>query len=291
MRKGFYAKLIVFFVLVSVSCQPSDTQPRYNTQICPLTRHNIEKAEGLIEEVQELLKEVQDQGGSVSEVEVILTGANELLQKAKTFYGHGHNCTAGNVLAVKAIDELKKAKEMLKSMLHILQKEEYAVYTALINTGFDLIRYKYGRDEIHLIVIRDHTSGSRIGSDLKKTLEWIAREMPEVEQETLDSFWIKNGQSHPLSDFFDPTIAVALFSEEEVRDIFHEGAGWEEFYVKYPFSQGIMVLSRVGFNSGMDQALVYLANEAEDSIGAGYYVLLTKEDGIWTIHSWINQWV
>jgi len=39
------------------------------------------------------------------------------------------------------------------------------------------------------------------------------------------------------------------------------------------------------------QILVYLANEAEDSIGAGYYVLLTKEDGIWTIQSWINQWV
>ena len=39
------------------------------------------------------------------------------------------------------------------------------------------------------------------------------------------------------------------------------------------------------YDSSLDrnQALVYIANEAEDSIDSGYYVLLIKKNEIWTV--------
>ena len=291
MRKKLYVNLIILLFLVSSSCQSSSTQPDCIVQICPLTRYNIETAGELLEDVQELLEDIQNQGISVPEVELVLTEAREFLQKAEMLYRNGHNCIAANFFALKAIDNLKKAQEVLESTLRMIREEEYAVYAALIDTGFDLIRFIYSRDEVHLIVIIDHTSGGKAGSDLEETLEWVTEEMPEVEQETCDNFLIKNEQSYPLGDFFNLTTTVILLSNEEARKIFQEGGGWKEFYMRYPISQGIMDLSRVGFNSEMNQALVYLANVAEDSIGSGYYVLLRKENNVWIIQCWISQWI
>ena len=85
------------------------------------------------------------------------------------------------------------------------------------------------------------------------------------------------GNMKQNTDNFITTVPVILFSERESREIFGSGSGWKKFYEKYPFSQGIMTLSRIAFNSQMNQALIYVTNEAEDSIGGGYFVLLVRD--------------
>ncbi|MBU7026127.1 MAG: hypothetical protein HXS48_04220 [Theionarchaea archaeon] len=164
----------------------------------------------------------------------------------------------------------------------VSETEEYAVYTALIKeryTGW-------------VIVIKDHTSSGRSPSeDLSKMLQRAQQEMSGVEQETLDDFLAKNGQSHPLGDYFNIKTRIVLISDEERKKIFGESFGWIKFYVRYPLSDGILTFSRVGFNDEMDQALAYIGHSKGWLEGIGYYVLLTKENGVWTIQDKMVLWI
>ena len=291
MQKISVVKVMILLILVSFGCNPLGTQPNYGNQICPLSRHNIEIAENLMESVQEKLDEVHKEGLDTSDIEEIVAEANELLQKAKIYNLQSHNCVTGNIYAIKAIKLLEKSIEMLESKLNVLRDEEYAVYRAFIDTGLHLFPIGYRCDEIQLIVIIDHTYGSESDQELNKTLEWVSQRMPLTEQETLDNFQLKNAESHLLGDYFNLTIEVVLVSTEETRKMLQKDNGWEEFYAMYPFSQGIMILSRVGFNAEMNQALLYVANSSDDNIGAGYYILFTKENGVWTLQSWARSWI
>ena len=173
-----------------------------------------------------------------------------------------------------------------------LEEEEYQVYNALIVKGFDLIASCFKSfSEIELIVIDDHTeTDSGFSSDLERTLRQMSEQMPALDQETINDFKLKNGQSYPLSNNFDLPVKVLLFSDEEMEEIFNDG-GWSAFYEKYPLAQGIMGVSRVGFNSTKDQALVYVGSMCDWLYGAGYYVLFTKENGVWVIQDEVMTWI
>lgn len=163
------------------------------------------------------------------------------------------------------------------------QADEYDVYAALINE-------MYVRGQVELIVIVDYTA-TGLGDDLDKTLEYVAESISDVQKETLDDFKIQNDQSYPLSDDFDLDVTHKLISQQEMTEIFSEGDGWDEFYTKHPNSQGTMTLSRVGFNQERDQALVYVGNQGHWLAGAGYYVLLAKENGVWVIQGEVMVWI
>jgi hypothetical protein len=114
---------------------------------------------------------------------------------------------------------------------------------------------------------------------------------PLVEEVTAEDFVSKNEQSCPLKNRFDVGALVVLISEKEERGISESMYGWLEFYVRYPFSHGLTELSRVGFNAGMDQALVYVANSKGGLWGAGHYVLLIKEEGRWIVQDKALLWI
>ncbi len=91
--------------------------PLFGGQICPLANYNIEKAERLLQDVQRLLTDIQALDCDTLEVELLMTEAQELLEKARIFCQHSQNCVAGNILAIEAQTLLEEAKEMLESML------------------------------------------------------------------------------------------------------------------------------------------------------------------------------
>ena len=286
---------MTLFILASCSCLPMSIQPDYNKQICPLSKYNIKAAEDLMEGVQKLLEEAHEQGLDTSKVEQVLTEAVILLEYAKTISNQGQNCIAGNILAIKCQKLLKRAQEMLELMLDALRVDEYAVYSALIKAkytkGLHFTGNEYVFGQVQIIVIMDHTSLNESAEDgIGKTLEWVHENMPAIAQETLDNFHTRNVQEHPLDDFFDLEIKLVFMSEEEVEEHFQKD-GWLEFYEIYPFSQGIMTLSKVGFNSEMNQALVYVGNQSSWDSGAGYYVLLFKENNVWIIQDEVVIWI
>ncbi|MGD2247906.1 MAG: hypothetical protein PVF58_05830 [Candidatus Methanofastidiosia archaeon] len=166
--------------------------------------------------------------------------------------------------------------------IHDIEAEEYAVYSAIINERF----------ETFIIVVEDHTvCRSFPGSKLSDTLESIYQDMPAANKEIFDDFLVKNEQSYPLDHCFHIRGKVFLVSREKLRNIFESDYGWLIFYMRYPFSQGIAGVSRVGFNKDMDQALVYFKNSRGSLSGAGYYMLLTKKEGVWYIEDERMIWI
>ena len=162
---------------------------------------------------------------------------------------------------------------------------EYAVYRAVIEE-------MYVHDERKLIVIESQTFFNPdyvIG----------AFEYPDilnVSPETLDSFQKRN-QQHQAIDCTKLALSVPCkVLDDEVHDeIFANDKdlwdNWNHFYEKYPGSQGIMEISRVGFNTEGSEAFVYVGNVAHDLVGAGFHVLLVRKDGIWVIHSKEMTWI
>jgi len=164
--------------------------------------------------------------------------------------------------------------------------EEAAVYSALISS-------RYVQGNVQRIVIRDHT-GLDPQDDLEMRLEYVHKNMPELTQAMVTDFKVKNEKPFPLSSKLDLDIQYALISQERWQQIFTAtdlDGDWEEFYRIYPNSQGILTLSRVGFNNNLDMALVYVGNQSGGLAGAGYYLLMAKENNTWKVIREDMAWI
>jgi hypothetical protein len=164
--------------------------------------------------------------------------------------------------------------------------DEYAVYEAVIES-------LYLTEDTELIVIRDRTATDVSPNEsLDSEVEYIREELgTAIELETLDDYRAKNRGSHRLDAVLSLDVPCVLLSEAELVEIFEQGGGWNQFYKIYPNSQGMMTLSRVGFDAQIDQALVYIGNQADYKAGRGYFVLLTKKGGVWTIDDIVIAWI
>jgi hypothetical protein len=161
---------------------------------------------------------------------------------------------------------------------------EYAVYSALIEAS-------YATNKLGMIVIQDHTGLGVSGNDPQQ-FAYLRKSLPEVDQPLLDDFQARNVQSEPIEDRFTLKTQLVLISQDEVTGLFGQGGGaWDEFYKKYPNSQGLMTLSKVGFNAAGDKALVYVGNQSHFLAGAGFAVVLGKKNGVWTILNQVMLWI
>lgn len=161
---------------------------------------------------------------------------------------------------------------------------EYAVYSALIEA-------MYTTDKLSMIVVEDHT-GLGVTSNDPQQFDYLRKSLPEVDQTLLDDFRSRNAQSEPLADQFTLKTQVVLIGQDEVTRLFGQGGGaWDEFYQKYPNSQGLMTLSKAGFNAAGDKALVYIGNQSHFLAGTGYAVVLAKKNGAWTILNQVMLWI
>jgi hypothetical protein len=161
-----------------------------------------------------------------------------------------------------------------------VEPEEYAVYSTLIKSMFIT-------DGVELLVIEQQTSLGPIPlAELGQEMELVRRKVPEVEAEVADDFVEKNGTPARLEHSIDIPASYVLVDAREVR-----GMDWGKFYQKYPKSQGIMSLSRVGFNHDRDRALVYVGNQSGGKTGMGFYVFMVKQDGGWQVTGRTAAWV
>jgi hypothetical protein len=161
--------------------------------------------------------------------------------------------------------------------------EEAAVYTAAIQI------YLGGVPDP--LVLADQTALD-IGRDMTQTLSYVTQHLTGTTSATLADFRARNAHSQPLPpDMALPYRYVLLSATEEKAFFLPNGGGWDAFYQRYPNAQGLMRLSRVGFNATMDQALVYVGNQSNYLAGAGVYYLLRKEDGTWRVVGEVMTWI
>jgi hypothetical protein len=161
-----------------------------------------------------------------------------------------------------------------------IDPEEYSVFSVLMNS-------LYPDSRIKLLVFNEKTNADLIHG----VTEFIEKELPELEQATLNDFINKNKHSYLLSQNLNLRVDYSLISEGTRENIFQKENAWGEFYNRYPGSQGITTLSRVGFNSIKTQALVYEGTQSDYLAGRGFYILLAKENGAWKIKKTVLAWV
>ena len=185
-----------------------------------------------------------------------------------------------------AISEVNRTSSASNSdVLRLESKMESPVYKAIIK-GI------YLKDGIRLIVVRDHTvPGNPADGGLYEQLQRAEKELTLLSQDTVTDFLRNNSGHYPLTTSLKLNVEVKRISESESNAIFQDGKGWDEFYEKFPSSQGVMELSKPGFNTDLTQALVYVGNQGSWKGGAGYYVLLVKEDDAWKIKKRYTSWV
>lgn len=177
------------------------------------------------------------------------------------------------------------------------EKEKYAVYSAVIKEMY------LGQESKLLVVERDNycqqtPEGEKVDEkieDMRRQMEEDAfSRLPALKAETINDFHARAKECHPLEGQFDIPIKYQLISSRDLDSLFHVGeieGGWSRFYKKYPGSSGVISFSNVGFNSEMNQALVSTSRGCGGLCGAGYFVILAKEQGVWKVGSKIMTWV
>ncbi len=173
------------------------------------------------------------------------------------------------------------------------ETEEAAVYSALVERMSK-------NDRGDLIVVQDHTVNlyrftlpTLEGDPHERLFEALQSGFPSAEQATLASFRANNEQSWPIRSPFLLRTRSRLISQQEVERFSPSKPGiwWGSFYRNYRGAAGFLMLSKVGFNREMNQALVYRAFACGDTCGFGSYIFLVKEGGRWRIRSVAKQWV
>lgn len=165
------------------------------------------------------------------------------------------------------------------------EAEEYGVYSAVIQTRY----IDTGKPE--LIVINDQTGLDYFSGELSEHLKSVRQGLPELTDEVCADFEARNKQPQSLKSLLTISVKYVFINQQEIETTFKRQDGWDIFYAKYPNSQGHMHLSRVGFNPQMDMALVYVDNMSYVLAGGGYYVLLKRVNGKWTVQNQMAVWI
>jgi hypothetical protein len=164
-----------------------------------------------------------------------------------------------------------------------IDMEQQAVYAFLLSNLYQHRGY----------VIMDTTATGVTGvENTTQTLDYVLQNMHSVDSGTMVSFRSRNDAAYPISPDMNIGGQYTLLSQAGRQQIFGQNqSGWEIFYERYPQAPGITTLSRVGFNNALDQALVYIGTQSNWLAGSGYYILLKKLNGAWSIDQRVMTWI
>ena len=131
-----------------------------------------------------------------------------------------------------------------------IEKWEYEIMSNLIDAY-------YGND-FELLLIDDQTEPWCI----RGRVDGLRSEWVELKAETIDSLIVRNGCSVPLSNKLSVESNYRLMSRSSYHEVLKAGNGpdWDNFDALYPESPGFLIISRVGFDSKYQQALVYFGS-------------------------------
>lgn len=150
--------------------------------------------------------------------------------------------------------------------------EEYAVYSALINSTFL-------HPKTDLAIIQAHTE--------------FDRESVDIPQEFKDDLLPKIQRSETFERRFDLRVQYVLLDHDQIENLFKKdlGRGWERYWKQYPNATGFLGFSRVGFDRAHNKAYVYARETCGGLCGEGYSFVLEKVNGSWQVKEKKHLWV
>jgi hypothetical protein len=121
---------------------------------------------------------------------------------------------------------------------------------------------------------------------------WLKKELPGVEDATIADYRRRVLAPPLLTPNSEVGVKLVFVDQKTLDEIFRDGkdpeAGWTRFRERI-HARGLTSVSRVGFNPGRTQALVFM-NFSWASLGAeGYTILFERQDGKWTIKGQVME--
>jgi hypothetical protein len=87
-------------------------------------------------------------------------------------------------------------------------------------------------------------------------------------------------------------LSYQMISTEYLNKIFTKhGGSWDAFYKTYPKAAGFWNISRPGYNSTHDEAMLYVGHQCGSLCGTGHLYFLKKENGHWEVQSKQMLWI
>ena len=138
--------------------------------------------------------------------------------------------------------------------------DEWAVYEALIK--------EEGLNESHILIEDDSWS---FGSSMDEPI------IPEASPTTNRNYREKNRREYSLSCLF-ASKGASFITKEEIQRL---PGSWNAFRLSHPLTFGMLLLSRVGFNSDRTESIVSFYFSCGSLCGHSATWKFTKIDGKW----------
>ncbi|MFZ4401836.1 MAG: hypothetical protein ACOYO1_17535 [Bacteroidales bacterium] len=167
-----------------------------------------------------------------------------------------------------------------------IDSNEYQIYSLILKEKFTTSNN---------LVIEQKTTGNLSISFGNIYFETLKTENQNLDTTIFNDFINKNNTVYNLDNkFIGSTKSITLISSEEINYLFNSqdiNKAWNEFYEKYPKSNGMIKFSRVGFNSDKSQGIVEIGHYYASLGSDGSLVYLVKENNSWRIIKFINTWI
>lgn len=178
----------------------------------------------------------------------------------------------------------KKSEETLCENFKLEQSTlndeiDYEIINTLLGTHFNNFDY------VHIIQKTKATVYDEFIEDK------LASENIVFDSTLISDYSEKNSNTYYFSfDNFELN-TIQLINPSETNCFFNvEYRGWENYYKKYPKSNGLYTFSRPGINSAGNQAIIEYGWQADYDTGMGYLVVLEKENNKWIVTHRLYTW-
>lgn len=158
-----------------------------------------------------------------------------------------------------------------------IEREEYAVYSATLSALQEWFHPKQW-------VIANPTLA--YGEIQKKSVYFAIKGAPIASDETFEDYSKRNKSNRWLERRLDLKTEYVIVDFREIKKIFplfDPNYPPKSFSEKYPGAGGFIRLSRAGFNSHLDEALVLATWSCGVLCGQGELLFFSKKNGVWTV--------
>jgi len=164
--------------------------------------------------------------------------------------------------------------------------EEYEMYSALIKQFYVTPQY-------HLIVIEDRTFRYDPREEDEDQPWYDKPKGIVIDPSTIADYGAKN-TDHWVVDknAFKLGVKCELVTSSDLWAIFHGKMGeveWLQFFDRHPDSSGFVMLSRVGFNTQHNQAMVYIGSRCGPGCWDLHFLLMENAGNGWKIQKELRK--
>jgi hypothetical protein len=177
---------------------------------------------------------------------------------------------------------------ILASVSYIIDAFRTYSYFSLPTEERQVLNFVLGKQfsgsQIRQVILNPETDFRVTSQNPDDIYLYLIVNIHNLQSETLQNFKKQNQKSYKISSFCTSiNCSFLTITERDLLLSSGTNQAWKNFYLQYPYAQGITTLSRVGFNHNQSQALVYLRTETDNLSHQEIYFVLMKENGNWRI--------